>query len=724
MDTRKQELKRLKKECRRSKRQHVTLWKALGIFFLILTLMFTPLCLVVKALDNTIASYLGGAFWELENRDENAQYFKPDEWNSQELAHQVALESAVLLKNENAALPLAAGGSIRFFGPEQLKTALEAQGITVNDSSDTVVAVWDKSAATLQTFGELKKSGAVTKLIFLLTDGDVSFLNSDACQVDAVLWIGQGGTEIAVAELLVGKANPSGSLPYTLSYKNAPQDSIYTGYKYYETRYEDFVMGAGNPGAFDYAAQMAYPFGYGLSYTTFTYSNIETVYNETTDQFEMTLTVTNTGDIPGKETVQVYAQSPYTDYDKEKGVEKPAVVLVGYSKTKALAPGEAETVTVYADKVDLASYDANGAKTWILDAGKYFLTAATDAHSAVNNILTAKGFAAGGDAAFVYALEQAELDTKTYAAKANKPVAGTVSRRDWLGTLTTQTPAEKNQQTSRYNPADYPVTQMPTLGAENGMKLQELIGLSMDDPKWQTLLDQLTFMDMVQLLADNYYMQMPIGSVQAPGAFHRSMKEMGLPVADLLAATWNTQLVEDTASGLGNRCLEEQVVLLRGESGSAYSEDALLAEKVVAAQTAGLQKKGVLTVVYGETQSFVQDAIMAGDPLAGQWLPRAAWELYQYGNDPVIVSAMRQACHRNLFALANSSAMNGIGENTTVSLCVPDFILVVWIATPVFFAAFVFFAVMWHRGKKKWKRTEGYLDYKTMKNTLKEEKKK
>ena len=217
---------------------------------------------------------------------------------------------------------------------------------------------------------------------------------------------------------------------------------------------------------------------------------------------------------------------------------------------------------------------------------------------------------------------------------------------------------------------------------------------------------------------------MPIGSVQAPGAFHRSMKEMGLPVADLLAATWNTQLVEDTASGLGNRCLEEQVVLLRGESGSAYSEDALLAEKVVAAQTAGLQKKGVLTVVYGETQSFVQDAIMAGDPLAGQWLPRAAWELYQYGNDPVIVSAMRQACHRNLFALANSSAMNGIGENTTVSLCVPDFILVVWIATPVFFAAFVFFAVMWHRGKKKWKRTEGYLDYKTMKNTLKEEKKK
>ena len=719
MDTRNQDLKRLKKECRRAKRQHVALWKAFGIFFLILTLICAPLCLVVKALDNTVASYLGGTFWKLENKDDSAIYYEQDSADFAELSQQVTIEGAVLLKNESNALPLADSASIRFFGPDQLKTALEAQGITVNDNSDTAVVVYDGKAETLQNLADQKKAGSLKNIILVLTAEQVSALKEDSA--DSILWVGDTSEDSALAEVLTGKANPSGRLPYTLSYENAPQNGIYTGYKYYETRYEDMVMGTGNPGNFDYATQVAYPFGYGLSYTTFTYSNMETVYNETTDQFEVTLTVTNTGNVPGKETVQVYAQSPYTDYDKEKGIEKSAVTLVGFGKTQTLAPGAAETMTVYADKVNLASYDANGKKAWILDAGKYFLTAATDAHNAANNILTAKGLEAGGDISLVYGWEQAELDAKTYAAKSDKPVAGAVSRRDWMGTLAAQTPNEETQQTSRYNPADYPVTQMPTLGAENGMKLQELIGLSKDDPKWQTLLDQLTFTDMVQLLADNYFMQMPIESIQAPGAYHRTLEEMG--VTRLWMSTWNTQLIEEMASGVGNRCLDENVVLLRAEAGSAYSEDALLTKKITAAQTVGLEKKGVLTVVYGDGETFAQDAIMAGEPLAGQWLPRAAWELYRYKNDPVVVSAMRQACHRNLFALANSSAMNGIGENTTVSVCEPGFVLGVWIATPVLFAAFVFFAVMWHRGKKKWKKTEGYLDYRTMKNTLKEEKK-
>ncbi|MBQ5813668.1 MAG: fibronectin type III-like domain-contianing protein, partial [Clostridia bacterium] len=206
------------------------------------------------------------------------------------------------------------------------------------------------------------------------------------------------------------------------------QEGIYVGYKYFETRYEDFVMGTGNAGQYAYGNDVAYPFGFGLSYTTFAYSDMAVQYNEKTDKFEVTVTVTNTGSAAGKETVQIYAQSPYTDYDKQNGVEKAAVNLVGFGKTKIIAPGAAETITVFVDKRDLASYDAYGAKTYILDAGKYYLTVATDAHNAVNNILTAKGFTpestqnrmdAAGDAALTYAWEQAEFDAKTYATSKN-----------------------------------------------------------------------------------------------------------------------------------------------------------------------------------------------------------------------------------------------------------------------------------------------------------------
>ena len=121
--------------------------------------------------------------------------------------------------------------------------------------------------------------------------------------------------------------------------------------------------------------------------------------------------MTNTGDVSGKDVVEVYVQSPYTDYDKTNGVEKPAVELVGYGKTAELAPGASETVSVTFTKDQLKAYDANGAKTYILDAGDYYITAAKDAHEAVNNVLAAKGktaadgMTADGDAAFTAEVE-------------------------------------------------------------------------------------------------------------------------------------------------------------------------------------------------------------------------------------------------------------------------------------------------------------------------------
>ena len=211
------------------------------------------------------------------------------------------------------------------------------------------------------------------------------FLTDDSYGVDAALWIGYTGTWglNAVADILTGEVNPSGHLVdtycndnstapslvnfYGTQYANATEDNnaewydfmldgnkyynvysegIYIGYRYYETRYEDAVLGQGNAGDYDYNANVAYPFGYGLSYTTFDWSNFKSSYDAATDSFNVSVDVKNTGSVAGKEVVQVYFQSPYTDYDKQNKVEKAAVELCGFGKTEILEPGASETVTV------------------------------------------------------------------------------------------------------------------------------------------------------------------------------------------------------------------------------------------------------------------------------------------------------------------------------------------------------------------------------------------
>ena len=166
------------------------------------------------------------------------------------------------------------------------------------------------------------------------------------------------------------------------------EEGIYVGYKYYETRYEDAVLNQGNAGDYDYIEEVVYPFGYGLSYTTFDWSNMQTTWSG--DECTVTVDVENTGDMAGKDVVEIYAQSPYTEYDKANGVEKASVQLVAYGKTSELAPGEKETVTCTFSKEQLKAYDENGAETYIFDAGDYYITAAANAHAAINNILAAK----------------------------------------------------------------------------------------------------------------------------------------------------------------------------------------------------------------------------------------------------------------------------------------------------------------------------------------------
>jgi len=228
---------------------------------------------------------------------------------------------------------------------------------------------------------QMKAEGKVKSIVVLINTSNalqVDFLKDNEYGVDACLWIGGVGAygTNAVTDILAGKVNPSGSLVDTYCFDNfsAPamknavpvtyagydgenipnyaetyliyQEGIYVGYKYYETRYEDFVMGTGNAGQYAYGDDVAFPFGFGLSYSTFAYSDMDVNYDAASDIFTVSVKVTNTGDVAGKETVQLYSQSPYTQYDIENGVEKASVALCGFGKTGILEPGVSETVTI------------------------------------------------------------------------------------------------------------------------------------------------------------------------------------------------------------------------------------------------------------------------------------------------------------------------------------------------------------------------------------------
>ncbi len=302
------------------------------------------------------------------------------------------------------------------------------------------------------------------------------------------------------------------------------------GYKYYETRYEDIIMGNGNAASavgattgdsWNYSDEMVYPFGYGLSYTDFTQTLDGVTYDADTDTYTVKVTVTNNGSVAGKDVVEVYAQTPYGDYEKKNLVEKASVDLVGYEKTDVIEPGASQTVEVPVEGYFLASYDDNNAKTYILSAGDYYLTVGDDAHDAINNILAAKGYTtadgmtADGDAAKTYTWSQAELDTTTYATSHYTDATVTnlfdeadinsygydftyLTRSDWEGTYPEQAnnyeaTADVISDLSNYDyetPADAPSVDDFTQNADNGLTLVDMIGLDYDDPQWETFLDE------------------------------------------------------------------------------------------------------------------------------------------------------------------------------------------------------------------------------------------
>ena len=517
------------------------------------------------------------------------------------------------------------------------------------------------------------------KTVVLLNTTMPMILTELAGKNVAVAYIGGGGMSgyTAIPEILNGVRYPSGRLADTYVQRpfNAPsdenydvftlavpegadttftdstytlyQEGIYVGYRYFETRYEDVVMGTGNAGNYSYADEVLFPFGYGLNYTTFTWSDFSVKEND--DSFDITVTVTNSGNAKGKDVVGVYMQSPYTDYDKQNGVEKASVVLAGFAKTKELAGGENQSVTVNVPKSYMRSFDANNAKTYIVDAGTYYFTAAANVHDAMNNILAQKGFTvsngmtADGNAKMVYAYELKEFDAETYSYGMDGEKITTqfdkvdlanyvddvvyLSRSDWQNTWPSYGADHPSLTVTSEMLADYavkhiadPNSTMPTTGANNGLTLASMIGVEKDHESWDLLLDQMTAEEMMSLVENGGYYTIMVKSINKPKTLDKDGPSgitstliggigcFGFPIEMLVACSWNEEMSQRLGELVGEDGLMAQVAgwyapglnthrnPFNGRNYEYYSEDPVLGSKIGTAVTKGCQSRG--TYVY------------------------------------------------------------------------------------------------------------------------------
>ena len=597
-------------------------------------------------------------------------------------------------------------------GLDNAKTQSDLGAITATESgmNGNGLSLNDDERSVLSGLKALKDAGNLQGIIVTINAANMpqmDFLKEDF-GVDAVLVIsttGECGID-ALGQILTGAVNPSGHLVDTICYDNTKnpammnfgehqytnyrddyleqvkkgafpeswmnqmnyqvyQEGIYIGYRYYETRYEDYCMQTGNPGDYVYGDIVAFPFGLGLSYTDFTYSDYSVTDNG--DDITVSVTVTNTGEVAGKEVVEVYFQAPYTDYDRENGVEKSAVELCGYDKTALLEPGQSEAVVIKVSKEELASYDSNKARTYILEDGDYYFTVANGSHAAVQNILAAKGFTPentegrmeeAGDASLVQTWNQASFDDKTFAvskvtgaeitnqfdnADLNHYDDGSqaivyLTRNDWEGTYPAAsvelTMSERmfNEVQSDYFPeldeVDLSAYKMPTFGATYGLKLITMKGEPYDNPMWEKLLDQMTYEEMKTLLIRGGHTTAAVNSISKPATsdqngptgfgttFVGGGKGTSYPSASMRAQTYNDELVRRLGEMIGEDGLHSGISGLygfginthrspySGRNYEYYSEDPFIAGSIGMQECLGLQSKGV--IVY-EKHCFLND---------------------------------------------------------------------------------------------------------------------
>ncbi|MCI9338425.1 MAG: hypothetical protein HFH93_12985 [Lachnospiraceae bacterium] len=581
----------------------------------------------------------------------------------------------------------------------------------------------------------------------------------DNADVDAILWIGTPGDTgiMALGEILTGKVNPSGKTvdtysadftkdpsyqnfgyisDYYMSSENGDgilynkwdgqvffsryQEGIYTGYRYYETA--DYEAGQGNYEGFDYDSAVVYPFGYGLSYTTFEWeikddSGINGVTVEKDGTYSVTVTVTNTGDYAGKDVVELYVSAPYM----KGGIEKADKVLCGYVKTGLLEPGESGDYTIEITPYDFASYDYNDANQngftgYELDGGDYMLFVSRSAHDDAFEIdfcVPAEGI-------------RYETDPNTGNTVENRfddadDALGTVmSRGDFVGTFperatdeyrlnaVTEEILESINSTANNNSEAAGFTEVPITGAAATVILRDLLydaetgefagSVDFDDPRWDAVLDAVTFEEMVDLVNYGNLMTKAIDSVgknqtiesDGPTGFS-SGASMDVNIYDtcaycsevVLASTWNVELVAKMGECLGEEALwgnENSSTPYSaiyapganihrspfgGRNGEYFSEDSFLSGTMAGSEIAGARvlrnewgfNGTVITDWSGEKYMSVKQMVYAGGDL-NFYYPIRVWNSAD-STDAADVTVLRKAVKGILYSYVNSNAMNG-----------------------------------------------------------------
>ena len=541
-----------------------------------------------------------------------------------------------------------------------LPTDMKAKGITYKNNSKDYDD-FQKGESFLQlSKTERDMIDLVTsnfKKVTLVYNGantfQFDFLN-DYPQIQSVVWCppaGQTGFS-ALGEVLAGETNPSGktsdtflkNLTKSVSYNNFGKfeytnmadkaakykgftgddvtaipgfvnysEGIYVGYKFYET--------ASDEGLINYDDTVAFPFGYGLSYTSFDQKLDSVKYKG--GKVTVTATVTNTGDKAGKDVVEVYYNPPYTD----GGIEKASKNLAGFEKTKELQPGESQKVTVKFDDDDMASYDYKGAKAYMLEKGDYDISIQSDSHHVIDHkAITVK------DTVTYDSDSNTHNGDKTVATNQFDDVAGDVtylSRADHFANYKEATAAPTNfkmsdkvketfYNNSNYDPKkfDKDSDKMPTTGAKNGLKLSDMYGKDYDDADWDKLLDQLTFDDMDNLIANGGYGTQAVKSVgkiqltdaDGPASLNNNFTgvgSIGFPASTAFACTWNKDLAKQFGEMIGDMAHDMHVAgwyapamnihrnAFSGRTFEYFSEDSLLSGVMASSEISGAKSKGV-----------------------------------------------------------------------------------------------------------------------------------
>ena len=477
----------------------------------------------------------------------------------------------------------------------------------------------------------LIKSQNFGKVIVLINSSNAMELGFAEDGIDACVWVGSPGAVgfNAVGEALTGAVNPSGRLVDTYAYDltsspaywNAGEftysnikrnyveyaEGIYVGYRYYETAAAD--------GFIDYEKTVQYPFGYGLSYTTFQQEIAG--YSDGNSTIAMQVKVTNTGAVSGKDVVQIYYTAPYT----KGGIEKAHVALIGFAKTKELAPNESETVTVAFKAEDMASFDAFGAGCYVLEAGDYEIKLMNNAHDVIDSrIYTVKE-------TVVYGEGNVRSTDKTaavahFADVQNGQITVYMSRSDWAGTTPSSRVDGKAASDavvkafSEKVPYETNASDPAIVYADNGLTLTDMAGLDWDDPKWELLLQQLSDEDMTSMILNGGWSTPAVASVGKPAtsdldgpaginSLVSSLRGVSFPSEVVIGSTWNEPLVEEFGKVFGQEAAANGVVGLyapgmnihrtpfSGRNFEYYSEDGLLSGKLGAAEVRGAGTQGV-----------------------------------------------------------------------------------------------------------------------------------